>query len=551
MIFGSAGIIAVDLDSNQLRLIHGSVSGPSLKVYDFAAQELFTANPENVAQQLEILLRPWRVGASSAALVLSGPEVVHRVLEFPPIPLKELGAVVGREIRHLGEIGGKELVFDWEVIEEAQAGNLEQMRVLVALAPKSQVDATLELLRRCRLKPALITTTPISLLRSLKYIRGERAGLEVALYLGRQQGYLLGLRHGAWSFLREFSSRSSEAEGEGLLEEAVREARRALLYYGPENPQRDQAFEHVREARRALRYYGQRQRGEQKITFVLGGENRLEALSVRLQRELGVAAEIARPAGSLDLDSLGKRASSFREAFPAFLSAIGLIAASAQRGINLAPKVSRKAVARQLDFDISFFQRPVWLLALFLLLVGVQGTLAWSESKYRRLLEERISLYAQWIPVAQAAEDSRALHENEKLLHGALGENRLADTSWVVLFKTFSRLVPPDLVLHALSVRRDQGKWQVALKGEVISVDLYSAQVAFHRFYQSLKSSRGLEGIELLPLHVSTVTETAPASAKVVAANAKAAESEKVEAPTTEIKKTKLQFELRANLSGK
>ena len=527
MIFGSAGIIAVDLDSNQLRLIHGSVSGPSLKVYDFAAQELFTANPENVAQQLEILLRPWRVGASSAALVLSGPEVVHRVLEFPPIPLKELGAVVGREIRHLGEIGGKELVFDWEVIEEAQAGNLEQMRVLVALAPKSQVDATLELLRRCRLKPALITTTPISLLRSLKYIRGERAGLEVALYLGRQQGYLLGLRHGAWSFLREFSSRSSEAEGEGLLEEAVREARRAL------------------------RYYGQRQRGEQKITFVLGGENRLEALSVRLQRELGVAAEIARPAGSLDLDSLGKRASSFREAFPAFLSAIGLIAASAQRGINLAPKVSRKAVARQLDFDISFFQRPVWLLALFLLLVGVQGTLAWSESKYRRLLEERISLYAQWIPVAQAAEDSRALHENEKLLHGALGENPLADTSWVVLFKTFSRLVPPDLVLHALSVRRDQGKWQVALKGEVISVDLYSAQVAFHRFYQSLKSSRGLEGIELLPLHVSTVTETAPASAKVVAANAKAAESEKVEAPTTEIKKTKLQFELRANLSGK
>lgn len=527
MIFGSAGVIAVDLGPNQLRLVQGSVSGSSLKVVDFAAQELFTSNPENVAQQLETLLRRWGERAVAAAIVLSGPEVVHRVLEFPPMPLKELGPVVAREIRVLGEIGGKEVVFDWEVIEEARAGNLEQMRALVAIAPRSQVDATLELLRRCRLKTALITTAPISLLRSLPYIRGERSGLEVALCLGRQQGYLLGLREGAWSFLREFSSRSPEAEAEGLSEEAVREARRALLYYG------------------------QRHREDQKITFLLGGENRLDALSTRLQKELGVAAEIAQPGGNLDLSSLGKRASSFRDAFPAFLTALGLVAASAQTGINLAPKASRQPIGRELAFDLSFFQRPVWLLALFLLFVGVQGALAWSEARYRRLLEERIALYAQWIPVAQAAEESRTLHENEKLLQASLGENRLAETSWVVLFKTLSRLVPPDLVLDALSVRANEGKWQVMLKGEVISMDLYSAQVAFNRFYQSLKGSQRLEAVELLPLRVSSVTEAAPAPARVVAANAKAAESEKSEGPRTEIRKTKLQFEMRAYLTGK
>ena len=527
MIFGSAGVIAVDLGSNQLRLIHGSVSGPSLKVYDFAAQELFTSNPENVAQQLETLLRRWDARASSAALVLSGPEVVHRVLEFPPMPLKELGAVVGREIRILGEIGGKEVVFDWEVIEEAQAGNLEQMRALVAIAPKPQVDAALELLRRCRLKPALITTTPISLLRSLKYIRGERMGLEVALYLGRQQGYLLGLRHGAWSFLREFSSRSSEAEGEGLLEEAVREASRALLYYG------------------------QRHREEQKITFLLGGENRLEALSVRLQKEVGVEAEVARPAQSLDLNSLGKRAASFREAFPAFLAALGLVAASAQTGINLAPKASRKAVAWQLAFDVSFFQRPVWLLALFLLLVGVQGTLAWSESKYRKLLEDRVGLYAQWMPAAQRAEENRGLYENEKLLAGVLGESRAADVSWVTLFKWLSRLAPPGLVLQSVSLKADQGKWQAQLHGEVVAPDLYSAQAAFNRFYRALKDSPRVEKVDVLPLRVSTVTELAPLAVDVARTRADGGEAQKGEAARREIKKTKVEFELRASWSGK
>lgn len=527
MRFGSPGVIALDLVSNRLRLLHGSVSAAALKVYTFVAEDFFTANAENVAQQLGTVLRREGVRSSAAACVLSGPEVVHRVLEFPPMPLKELGPVVGREIRLLGETAGKEVGFDWEVIEESQGGNLEQVRVLVAIAPKSQVDATVGMLRACRLKPVLVTTTPLSLLRSLKFIRGEALGLHVVLYLGREQGYLLGLRHGAWGFLREFSARSGDTAEADLLEEAAREASRAPLYFG------------------------QRHREEHKISFLLGGEHRLEALKARLEQELGAEAEIVRPGRGVDLTPLKERGAAFRESFPMFLVALGLVAASAEPGINLGPQAPRRALIPRPQFDVSFLQRPVWLFLGFFVLLGVQWFLDSSEAKYRRLLENRVALYAEWIPAAQGAEGSRGLHENEKLLGRALGESRAPDVSWVTLFKWLSRLVPPDLVLQAVSLRTDQGKWQAQVDGEVVATDLYSAQAAFNRFYQAFKGSPRVEGVELLPLRMSTFTELAPPAVNVAQTSAEGAGAEKGEAARKEIKKTKIGFELRAYWSGK
>lgn len=527
MPFGTSGIIALDLTSGRLRLLHGAVSGASLRVYNFAAEDLFTTNAENVAHQLGATLQRAGIRSSAAAVVLSGPEVVHRVLEFPPMSLKELEPVVAREIRLLGETAGKDVVFDWELIGESQEGSLERLRVLVAIAPKSQVDATVETLKACRLKPVLVTTIPLSLLRALKFIGGEAVGFRVVLYLGTEQGYLLGLRHGAWGFLREFSGRSKDSEGEGFLEEATREASRAFLYFG------------------------QRHREEQKIAFLLGGEQRLDALKVRVQQELGADAEVVRPGHFVDLTPLKQRAGAFRDSFPGFLVTLGLVAASAQSGINLAPKALRRVVRFRPQFDLTFFQRPAWLFLAFLLLIGVQWFLNLSEAKYRKLLEDRVALYAQWVPAGQRAEEGRGLHENERLLARALGESRAADTSWATLFKWLSRLVPPDLVLQSVSLRSDQGKWQAQLRGEVIAPDFYSAQAAFNRFYRALKDSSQVEAVDLLPLRISTVTELAPVAVNIAQTSAEGAGAEKGEAARREVKKTKVEFELRARWSGK
>ena len=528
MAFGASGVLAIEMGSRQLHLIQGAVSGPRLGVEDFVVEELLVSNPESTAQQLETLIVRNSLGSSSAALALSGPGVVHRVLDLPSMPLRELGLVVGREMRAVVGPGEKDTVFDWEVIEENESGNLKQLRVLVAIAPRSQVDGTLQLLERCHLKPALLTTTPISLLRSLKFVLGGERGLRLVLYMGGQQGYLLGVKDGVWSFYREFSSRPSERKEDAfLLEEALREANRALLYYRQRYP------------------------GEGEITFLLGGENGLEDLKARLQREIGVEGEVVRPGPALDLAPLGERSNVFRDIFPSFLIPLGLVAATAvQPGINLAPKPARRSVIRVPKIDFSSLNRPATPVILLLFFLGVQLILVRMESHYQRRLEDRTALYAQWLPAIQAAEQGRTLHDNEKLLAQSLGSSRIGETSWVVLFKVLSRLAPPDLILQSMILKRDEGDWLITLKGQVVSLDSYTAQAAFNRFYQGLKNSPYLEEIELLPLEISTFTEKVegpmtkkPGVPGTVATGQTGADQVKV-------KKTKVQFEVRSHLRG-
>jgi len=151
MALGKAGILGIEMGSGCLRLVSGDVSGSSLRIVDFAAEDVLIANAENVAQQLDTLISQKDFRSIPAALTLSGPGVVHRLLEFPIMPLKELGVVVEREIRTLGGGDQKDVAFDWEVTEETVSKNLNQLRVLVAIAPRSQVDEARQLLDQCRL----------------------------------------------------------------------------------------------------------------------------------------------------------------------------------------------------------------------------------------------------------------------------------------------------------------------------------------------------------------------------------------------------------------
>jgi len=529
MPFGTSGVLGIELGSDQLRVIHGALSGSLLSIYDFAAEEILISNPENAAQQLGALVERKKLSSYPAALTVSGPGVVHRLLDFPSMPLSELALVVEREMHLVGGAGAEEVAFDWEVIEEKDSGNLKEMRVLVAIAPQSQVRAAQELLAQGRLKPALFTTPPISLLRSLRFVQGEGNGLQAVLCVAGQQGYLLGVKDGAWNFYREFSSRSSERGRESLLEEAVREANRVLLYHR------------------------QRYREGGEIGFLISGEKGFEELQIRLQRETGIQGEVVRPAPEIDLAPLGERGNVFRDLFPSFLIPLGLVAAAyLPAGVNLVPKAVRKAVRSRPNIDWSFVHRPALGLILLIIFLGVHSVLVYTERHYQRLLESRAALYAQWSPAIQAAEESRVLRDTEKLLQQSIGASRVGETSWVVLFKVLSRLAPADLVLQSMSLQRDkdQGGWLVALKGQVISPDSYTAQVAFNHFYQGLKSSPHFERIELLPLDISTITEKVEGQGTKSPGAPPAEAAAQAQTAAVEVKRARVQFEIRAHSKG-
>ncbi len=521
MLFGTSGVLGIDLGPHHLRVLQGALAGQSLKVYDFAQEEVLLSSPENIAQQLERLVERKKLRASPAALILSGPGVVHRLLDFPPMPLNELAVVVEREMRAVGGLG-EDSAFDWEVIEEGETGGIKQIRVLVAIAPKAQVDEAQRLLDQCRLKPALFTTAPIALLRSLRFVQSETTGFQAILYLGGEQGYLVGARNGVWSFYREFFARGPDKGGEGLLDEAMREANRVLLYHGQR--------------------YGEKG----GMTFLLGGEKMLEELRTRLHRETGIESDVSQAGPGLDLTPLGEKEPIFQNLFPSFMIPLGLVAGSSvERGINLVPKKLRKKVSRRISLNLPSLGRPALVLVVIAALFGIHLFLDRVEGRYQRLLKDRTTLYAQWLPAIRAAEESRALREREKLVVLSLGSRRIGEPEWVALFKTLSRIAPPDLALQSMTIERDKGKWRIVLKGEVASPDTYMAQAAFNRFYQGLKRSPYLEEIELLPLNVVRLKEKTVGPGKQAPDVPPPGKGGEVKSGELETQRTKVEFEVR------
>jgi Tfp pilus assembly PilM family ATPase len=503
-------------------VIHGVVLGHLLRVYDFATEEMPFSSPENSAQLLEGLVERKKLRSIPAALTLSGPGVVHRLLDLPPMPHGELDLVVEREMRTIGEAGSEDIVFDWEVVGESGSRNLKQLRVLVAMASRSQVASAQRLLAQCRLKPALFTTPPVSLLRVLRFLQGEKSGLQTVLYVGEQQGYLLGVQDGIWSFYREFSSRSLEEGTSTLSDEAVKEANRVFLYHR----------------------HGQ---GDAKeIAFILCGQEGLEEIRTRLERETGIQGEIVQPGAGLDLSPLEEKKDIFHTVFPSFIIPLGLVAASyVPKGINLAPKAVLNLGWSLSRIDFSFVRRPVVGLIVLLAFLGLHPVLLRTERQYQRLLEERVALYSAWVPAIKAAEESEGLRNSEKLLAQSLGTSRIAEVDWVQLFKALSRLSQPDLVLQSMSVQREKERWLITLKGEVVSRDAYTAHVVFNRFYQGLKSSAYLEQLELLPLNVTTFAEKVDDPTKKVPGGSARSMNVEPQAGGAEVKKTRVEFEIR------
>jgi hypothetical protein len=286
------------------------------------------------------------------------------------------------------------------------------------------------------------------------------------------------------------------------------------------------------------------------LNFLLAGERGLEELKARLKNEMDSEGEIVRPGPSLDLTALKERAQFFQDEFARFIIPLGLVAATNfKRGINLIPETARASVRNWPTVNLSFLYQPVSMVIILLILTAFHFYVVRAEQHYRDLLSERKALYAQWLPAIEVAKKSRALHENQMLLNESLGVNQMNEPPppWVTLFKTLSLLAPPDLIFTTLSVGRDNGKWQINLKGEVVSSEAYDAQLAFSDFYRSLKGSLRLEEIELLPLKMSTLKETGQVSRETEPDVPPGGDVSPV-GEGTEIEKTKIQFEVRGQM---
>ncbi|MBI2998925.1 MAG: hypothetical protein HYY46_10840 [Deltaproteobacteria bacterium] len=466
--YGRKSVVGIEVGSSELRLIEADMDSLPLTLRRIVRVETLSPDPENIARQIRGLLQQNEIKSDFGALSLSGPEVIHRVLEIPLMPRSEMRAVVEREVLRESRQASGPMAHGWYPIGEVEEAGVKKVRVLVVIAPKSLVEGAEELLRLCGFKRWLITSTPLALLQSIRAFYFGAGGVVGLMHIGESMGYLLFARHGSWGFCQEFPLHPPP-----LLDQLTLELKRGQHFYRQKFP--------------AGRIEG----------IIISGK-RSERLKPAIEGQLDLELEVFDPARNLDLSQLRNVE---KEDFSSFASLLGLVSESPRRAeINLATP----APSPWLDSRVQGAVAAGLSIAVAGLLLFQSIAVSKEVGTLRsRLNQKRQELGALQTALKQA-EEQKALAALAQELARFRGQQGDA-SSLLPVFQYLSMIVPDEMVFTSLTFIPAGDRWEIRIKGQVIAAEFYRAQTVFNQFYLNLVSSLLLESVELPPFSVSVV----------------------------------------------
>jgi type IV pilus assembly protein PilM len=186
---GKHGPIGLDIGTSNLKMLQFSDEGGQLAVQAAAHYQI---PPSVEASQRRGLIEKAIVEALRRQ-PFRGREVVSALgvdsfqmksIRVPRMPVEELAAAVEFEARDRFDLGGHSAQFRYLAAGEVRHGNELKQEIIVFAAPDDQVQARLDLLRGCRLRPAVLDITPCAVARSfVRYLRRAEDAQAVNVFL--------------------------------------------------------------------------------------------------------------------------------------------------------------------------------------------------------------------------------------------------------------------------------------------------------------------------------------------------------------------------------
>ncbi len=471
MLFESKSIVGIEINTSQIRFVWLDSSAEPAKVLDFGVADLFSAHPENIAQQLMSVVQKRGLEKQKASMAVSGPAIVHHTFTIPPMSKKDLRMVIEREVKKVIASPLDEMVFDWKISRDVKVAEGMKREVLVIIAPLSLIRSQISLLKQSKLKPLVLITIPLILLNSLNFTE-ERDKATAFIHLGKVEGYILFARKGLYYFSRNFPL---EAEYEDL--KGLSEVQRSILYFNQQFP------------------------GERVEMVILSGGAEDLSLTGAIQLDdwrerLGVEVKVFDPVHNLDLAPLGGRAKEFREIATWMAIPLGLARGlSKALPINLLADYIKGKKTRLIEKRIA-----IPLTAVFLLFtIGGYVGLLQRTNHYSQIFREKEATQQKLQPLLREIEvfkkQKDIYQKRSAFLQLLSGRNALL----VSVLQNLSLLVPEEVVFQSLKIERVEQKWQATIKGEATASDQVIALSAFNRLRSGLKSSALFTNVESLP----------------------------------------------------
>lgn len=465
----------LELSTDSLKFVAAEARGARRHVHAWGRIPL--GEGTDFGQALDQLRAEVRIPLERLRLAIGTQPTQLRMLSLPRVPRGELSVLVQAEIEKELELASEEMWTGWHLLTTDKKA--ERLEVLLAITPRSGLDAVRQALETRGLVPELVTTSSLALfgqvrLRADLRARGSCFGI---LHIGLERMVLALVDGGSFRLLRDLGvgMDASLLGGSAVADDELDPLEswsRGL----------DATNMVARQARRTFEY-DQRQHPDRPVThlFLAGDAARAAALAPLLANELGLPVDLLDPlagANWVELDAtLAKEAAAF--ALPLALAAHE----SGQSILNLVPR--RREIA------------------------AAQWTGAWITAS---VLVTAASVAA--IPVDQRLEQMRgqraALEENRAVLPAIQSNGSLVDTrAWEAAARRtpvpiepllwLGEHLPVEGTIEEIDVAREGSGWKVSWVGNVKSSDPDQRLKAWAAFQAALEATPSVSRIEFDP----------------------------------------------------
>ena len=449
--------LGLQITHSQIRLVEADTSRWPIKILNFAFLDLLSPHEDNIAQQIQGVIKKGLFETKKVNLAFFHPSVTQRLLTLPPMPTKDIGAVLKREVEEI-KLYPNEVVFDWQVIGQVEKKGNKEIEVLVVIAPMSEVEHQRSLIKNSGLKCNLLTTVSIALLSSLRFIEGGEDRTVAMLCLNIDMGCLVFSRRGKYGLCRQFSIKGKESV--------------------------------LSEVKRSIHYFRQHFRGEDIDRIIIGAEKEkdLDWVIEDLKEDLDIEVSIYRPAHGLDLSPLRGRKEEWEQAAPGLAVVLGLLGESFHGPlIDLVPEKVKRDKRKMYTVSLSLAMASI-------LLTGYAG-LSWHTASLKAVLRQKEAILEK----ARDRERQKDLYNRYLSFVHKAGEEEIP---YLKVLQYLSLIVPDEMIFHSLKAERMRGGVQVSINGEVNAADAFTAQEIFNRFYSQFRSNHLFSHIELMPIDI-------------------------------------------------
>ena len=119
--------------------------------------------PQEVSEKVSLLLEKTRASTRSLITGITDQRSIHRLLSLPPIDEKLLDETVQRKAKQEFALPIDDVDISWKIVERTQ----DNLKAYVLAIPKEITDSQVETLAVANLRPKVMDTKPLALIRAV------------------------------------------------------------------------------------------------------------------------------------------------------------------------------------------------------------------------------------------------------------------------------------------------------------------------------------------------------------------------------------------------